>query len=776
VFPYALTIFLSAFLLFQIQPLMGKYLLPWFGGTPAVWTTCMLFFQTVLLLGYGYGHGLAKRWSARNQRWLHLAMLMLVLAWLLACLASWKIPLLPGQPWKPHEADLPTLDVLILLAMSIGLPYLILSATSPLIQFWYNQAFPGRSPYRLYSLSNLGSMLGLLTYPILVEPVFGLSWQARLWTILFFLFAGFSAYCCLKSTRQQKIDSRSSQIPLSATPAAHEAERNDRPGWPRQLYWMLLAALPSLLLLATTNQICQEVAVIPFLWVLPLSLYLLSFVLCFDSEKWHRRNLFQALLLLAVCLSLVALFGGMRIGIFWQILFYSTVSFAAAMVCHAELVRLKPEPRHLTLFYRWVAAGGAMGGVFSAIIAPRIFAGFWELHFGLILVSFLVWILLWRDRSSWVYRHASWPAGVGFVLVGIVAQAIFQKGFNRAPFAAVMQAAGSWLNIGVAAFLCLSVFAAWKGTTRFRFLSSWLSLGLLGFTCLLIAALLLLQIRDTRMGSRRMIRNFYGVLTLLEENAEDPEQHLFRLRHGRITHGLQYQSAEKRHWRTAYFGVQSGFGLAIHALRQQEISTVPSPGLRIGFIGLGVGTMAAYAASGDYLRIYEINPAVVELSTAPQPPFTYFKDCPASKDIVLGDARLSLEQELEQNQKQEFDLFAIDAFNSDSIPVHLLTREAMGIYLQHLKPTGVVAFHITNQYLDLKPVVYGLAAYYHLLKVSISTHGNSLTWNSDWVLLSRDETLLKDPVIWGLSQSHPAASRPNLLWTDDFSNLLYCLK
>jgi hypothetical protein len=357
-----------------------------------------------------------------------------------------------------------------------------------------------------------------------------------------------------------------------------------------------------------------------------------------------------------------------------------------------------------------------------------------------------------------------------------VAQAVFQKGFNRFPFATVLEAAESWLNLGLMAVLGLLLLFAWRGTAHFPFLSRWVSLGLLGLTCLLIAALLLLQIRDTRMGARQVVRNFYGVLTLLEENEEEPEQHLYRLRHGRITHGLQYQSAAKRHWRTAYFGAQSGFGLAVHTLRQQIVSAAPARGLRIGLIGLGVGTMATYATTGDCLRIYEINPAVVAMSKGAHPAFTYYQDCPATKEIVLGDARLSLERELQQNQHQRFDLFAIDAFNSDSIPVHLLTREAMGVYLEHLEPSGVVAFHITNQYLDLKPVVYGLAANYQMMKVTISTHGDSSTWNSDWVLLSRDEKLLRDPLIWGLSQIRPSRSKPTILWTDNFSNLLSCLK
>ncbi len=803
--PYAFTIFLSAFLLFQIQPLIGKYYLPWYGGSPAVWTSCMLFFQSLLLLGYAYGHYLVKRLKMEKQRRLHLAALGLSSTWLIFFALLWNSPLLPDARWKPQPTGVPLIHVLLLLGVSIGLPYLILSATSPLIQCWYGRMMPGRSPYRLYSLSNVGSMLGLITYPVLVEPFLTLPHQALLWTILWGVFAAGSAYCCWQATRRGEVGrsensagsagmeqsegwnahsgARSPSQPDLRCDAEsrvihHEAgtdQREEQPGWSRRLFWMTLAACPSILLIATTNQVCQEVAVIPFLWVLPLSLYLFSFILCFDNEKWYRRDPFMALLALTVGATLVALFGGMRVGIFWQVVIFSSLSFAAAMVCHGELVRLKPSPRHLTLFYLWVALGGALGGVFTAIAAPLIFDGYWEFHFGLLSVCLLALLLLWKDKNSWIHRSFGWPAALSLFWVGIIAQAVFEKEFIHTPFGALFHKAYSTTNLLLAFLLLLLLVAGWALRNRWACLQCWPSIIFSVATLLLIASLLWLQIHDTLLGARRVMRNFYGVLTVLDENADDPENHQLRLRHGRITHGLQYQAADRRRFPTAYFGIQSGIGLAMRVQRQRALSA-GTAGMNIGFVGLGVGTLAAYAQAGDNLRIYELNPAVADLSSGPHPFFTYYADCPARKSIVLGDARLSMEREAAQNALGHFDVFAIDAFSSDSIPAHLLTREAMAVYLWHLNPKGIIAFHITNQYLNLQPVIYGLADYYHLTKATISSRGNMLTWNSDWILLSRDEGFLSDPLIWSASQVRAIKARPNLLWTDNFSNLFYCLK
>jgi len=339
----------------------------------------------------------------------------------------------------------------------------------------------------------------------------------------------------------------------------------------------------------------------------------------------------------------------------------------------------------------------------------------------------------------------------------------------------LIHAAWSRTNLYFALILLLIILSAWRLRSRLKSAQFWVSLFFPSATVLLMALLLALQIRDTRMGSRRMLRNFYGVLTVLDEDANDPQNHALRLRHGRISHGLQYQAADRRKLPTTYFGFQSGIGLAVRTQRQKALSS-GIPELNIGFIGLGVGTMACYARARDSLRIYEVNPAVVDLSSGPHPFFTYYADCLAQKSIVLGDARISMERESARNELQHFDVFAIDAFSSDAIPVHLLTREAMTVYLQHLNPKGIIAFHITNQFLNLRPVIFGLADYYHLTKAAISARGDRLTWGSDWILLSRDESLLRDPLIWSASQLSSAKARSNLLWTDNFSNLVSCLK
>lgn len=771
--PFALAIFLSAFLLFQVQPLIGKYILPWFGGTPAVWTACMLFFQCLLLMGYAYGHFLVKRLAPRRQRRVHLGLMLAALALLLIAGAVWGVPLLPGPGWKPQGSDLPVLHILTLLGLGVGLPYLVLSSTSPLLQYWFNQAHPGREPYRLYALSNIGSMLALVTYPVLVEPFLPLSAQAKFWTAAFVLFVLSCGYCCWRATSQTQPE----KVEAMADPSSGDSgAAGGPPSWGTRFCWLLLASCPSLLLLATTNQICQEVAVIPFLWVLPLSLYLLSFIICFDKASWYRRNIFMALLVVGVLLSLLGLFAGVDVRITWQVAFYSGTLFVAAMVCHGELVRLKPAPQHLTLFFLFVSIGGALGGVSAAIAAPLLFSGFWEFHFGLLTVCCLAWVVLWRDKSSWVYRRAAWPAAACLFLAVLMAQTVFSSEFDGGPFRALWHAAISWQNISCGIVLGVVVLLLSELTLRFSRSYAWSSLGLLFAVLIVVASLLLTQIRDTLLDSRLLIRNFYGVLSILEEDADDAEQHVLRLLHGRITHGLQFQAPEKRHILTTYYGIKSGIGLAFLNQRRQALAHSPATELRIGLVGLGAGTLAAYARRGDYLRVYEINPDVVALSSSVPPVFTYIADSEARKDIVLGDARISMEREAQQKQFQQFDVLAIDAFSSDSIPTHLLTSEAMALYLQHLSPTGIVGFHISNRYLNLKPVIFALADHFDLNAALIISERDDINYGAIWMLLSKSDGMLKNPLIWSASARRTADMGPDNLWTDDFSALWKCLK
>ncbi|MBM4034723.1 MAG: ferrichrome ABC transporter permease, partial [Planctomycetes bacterium] len=389
---YALTIFLSAFLLFQVQPLISKFILPWFGGTPAVWTTAMLFFQVLLLAGYAYAHLVATKLQERTQAIVHIVVLFVAIA---------MLPIIPGDRWKPASGGNPTWQILLLLGVCVGVPYFVLATTSPLMQAWFSRTHPGRSPYRLYALSNVGSLLALLSFPFVFEPWLPLRTQGWLWSVAFALVALLAAYCAIRARTTGESELLGSEIrdPKS------EIRNDDRPGWGRYAMWLILPACGSTMFLAVTNQMCLDVAVVPFFWVLPLSLYLFSFIVCFDNERWYFRPVFWAWLAGGVLLMLWLMHKGVDAdadvagllkaaglsgllkkeapAVAWtQIIGYSLGLFGCCMVCHGELVRLKPSPRHLTAFYLMVSAGGALGGIFVSLLATRLFKTYLEFHIG----------------------------------------------------------------------------------------------------------------------------------------------------------------------------------------------------------------------------------------------------------------------------------------------------------------------------------------------------------------------------------------------------------
>ena len=762
---YALTIFLSAFLLFQIQPLIGKAILPWFGGAPAVWTTCMLFFQLVLLGGYAYAHALVTRLTPRAQRRVHVTLLALALAGLALATFLWKSPILPGAGWKPSDPESPVLRILALLLVSVGLPYFLLATTGPLLQAWFARERPFVSPYRLYALSNAGSLLALLTYPFVFEPKLTLHTQALAWAGGFVLFA---AGCALLAFRF----SRRASVAAADAPSAEVASPEAGPSVRRRLLWLTLAACASVMLLATTNQLCQEVASIPFLWVLPLCLYLLSFILCFESDRIYRRGLFGPALVLGLCAVAYVLNQGFSASLAVQVAAYAFALFAGCMVCHGELVRLKPGPHHLTAFYLMVSAGGALGGVLVGVVAPRVFDGFWEYHAGLFLVGILAVVVLLLDERSWMRAGRPWPALVTMLALTALALKVRESSwfdsaaaYARGAFASRKQAALSAGALLLLAVLLVLTRAVWwrRGRPVFAAACLSISLGLFG-------AALASDIEGFRSGAVSVTRNFYGVLTVEEQNKEFPDLHLLRLRHGHIVHGFQYQSPEKRHLATSYYSDKSGIGLAIHLHPHREL------GLRIGVVGLGVGTIATFGRLGDTVRFYDINPDVVRLSLGPHRVFTYVTDCAGKVDVVQGDARLSLERELAERKPQRFDVLAIDAFSSDSIPVHLLTREAVSVYLAHLaRPDGILAVHISNRYLDLEPVVKSIADDLHLDASLIDVEDGGTFWGSTWILLSPEGDVLQRSGIDESAEELDAGKHVRL-WTDDYSNLFQVLK
>jgi SAM-dependent methyltransferase len=684
----ALTIFLSAFLLFQIEPLIGKIILPWFGGVAAVWTVCLLFFQVVLLLGYLYAHLLTRCFRRRTQGWIHIAVLAASLL---------VLPILPKNSWKPSGPEHPALHILEVLTLAVGLPFFVLSATSPLLQAWWASSKKDEGVYRFYALSNAGSLLGLLTYPTLIEPRLSIMRQGSGWS---FAYAAFAVACGIIAVAQRGESRTPPQETIAGPPA-----------WNTRALWIALPACSSALLLAITNHITQNIAAVPFLWVIPLSLYMLSFILCFGT-RWYHRMLFLRLLGVALGCMAYALSPSLTSLPLWILIsLFCAGLFFSCMFCHGELARLKPDPSQLTSFYFWSSLGSVVGAAFVALLAPQIFSGFYELH----------------------------------------------------------------VTLGACALLAVLVHRADPGSP-FRQPNRQLALRVLyGLAATIIVALFLLA-RDESSSSNHMARNFYGVLRVSDESAPNvvllkgdekspPKDDLRfrRLMNGTITHGLQFLGAARRDQPVSYYGPDSGIGGAFAAL------ALRSP-RRIGVIGLGTGTIAAYAHHADEFTFYEINPLVVQIA---QQDFTFLRDSKAHISFELGDARLTLERQPPQN----LDLLAVDAFSSDSIPVHLLTLEAFELYFRHLKPDGILAVHISNRHLYLEPVVAAAAAKLGKDALLIESPGDRANeiFLARWVLLANRGVLEQFPSLEEAGEPVTSLVRVKL-WTDSYSSLFAVLK
>ncbi len=755
--PFGITIFLSAFLLFWVQLLLGKYILPWFGGAAAVWTTCMLFFQVLLLGGYAYAHFLNSRLRSRVQVFLHCAVVVSSLL-LLGCFAvSWNSPITPGSNWKPHGADHPILQIVTLLSVSVGFPYFVLSTTGPLLQAWYRRAYEGGSPYRLYALSNLGSFLSLLAFPAMFEPRLTLKTQARLWSLAYFAFALSCIYGASRGV------AGSPEKSVSANVGSAECTTGVPPGKGSYLLWVSLSACASILFLATTNQICQDIGIVPLLWIVPLGIYLLSFVICFEHERWYSRRWFHPAFGLAMWAACFVLYDGALGSIFIQIGIYTFVLFIFCMVCNGELARSKPQPCFLTSFYLTVAAGGAIGGIFVALVAPLIFKGFWEYQMGLWMGALLLLAILVRDKQSWLYRS---KFGSPVVVVAVAA---------LLPESAVLtttrtNTTGSHVSALIALALMAYMLSDRRKTdshlVREKAAPIYCGAALL-LTAIVLSGTAFAHARHAIESSR----SFYGVLSVVPLNMDDPARAAYRLMHGRVVHGFQLRAEGDRRTPTAYYSSTSGVGVAI-LQSALEVSRAHR-GLRIGIVGLGTGTIAAYGKQGDLLRFYEINPDVIRIASDPRY-FSFLSDSPARIEVIPGDARLSMERELEQHQQQHFDLLAIDAFSGDAIPVHLLTLEAFEIYLKHLKkPSGILCIHITNTYLDLRPVFFSAAKKLGLRAFLFHSDGDGkISSDSNWILLSQGDSS-PESYMSGHGVADQAAHLPAIRpWTDGYSNLL----
>jgi hypothetical protein len=708
---FAATIFLSAFLLFQVQPLIGRFVLPWFGGSPAVWTTCMLLFQVLLLAGYAYAHFAATRLSRRAQGLTHLALLIVSTA---------MLPIVPSPDWKPTGDESPTLRILLLLATTIGGPYFVLSTTGPLMQSWFAAAHPGRSPFRLYALSNVGSLLALLSYPLVFEPYMRLGTQAGMWTVGYVAFAmlcGWNAVRHVRGSTPVFVEGPSMAVAaLAATGSALNGSVEPRPvsaSTGDRLLWLLLSAAASVLLLATTNQLSQDVAVTPLMWIVPLALYLVSFILTFDAPHWYVRRVFGPLLAVSAAAAWYVLERGTAVPIEMQWTVALLTLFAGCMVCHGELVRIKPQASQLTLFYLFISVGGSLGGVVTALVAPNLFTGYWEYQLGLAACCVLFGVAIIRDRRSA-------PAPGGRMML------------------AVATACG----------------------------------------CVMLCSALGKQVWARDAAEIERERNFYGLLRVIDRNLPELGEHRVMV-HGRIIHGLQFSEEVRRRSPTAYYGPESGIGLAIRlhpgiALRDASRNAgrpggCVAPGLRVGVVGLGAGTIAAYGTPRDHYRFYEINPDVIRSA---REHFSYLADSAAKIEVVCGDARNVMERELAADQPVLFDVLAIDAFNGDAIPMHLLTRECFRTYFSHLADGGLLALHLSNDVLDLAPVVRGLAAEagYEVLAVHSKRDPQRGLNESDWMIVTRNRAFLDDPQVRAAEDHRPSTRRP-LVWTDDFGSI-----
>ena len=797
---FAVAIFTGAFLLFLVQPLIGKYILPWFGGSPGVWTTCLLFFQCVLLAGYAYAHLLTTFLQPRQQAITHLAVVAAALA---------TLPIIPNEELKPVGEGDPILQILLVLSRTIGLPYLALSATGPLMQAWFARAHPGDSPYRLYALSNIGSLLALLAYPVLVETSLSRPAQARWWSVGMVAFAAACAWC---ARRLWSAPNDGKTASAGSDESADEVKIRGR-----AFLWLALPACATAILMATTNKICQDVAVVPFLWVLPLALYLITFIIAFDSPRWYSRAWYGRALILCWAAVIWAMFKGVDVSIAKQLLIYSATLFVTCMVCHGELYQLRPAPRRLTAYFLTISAGGALGGLFVALVAPMLFDSYIEFNLGLFASGLLFALVCLLRKSIWTIGR--WQVAIACVMTWTTAcWALFR-------YAEVSMAAQ--IGLGVAALVVAAAVShflpRWIGSPPKPTIFFQFAVGTVGALASLLAALVLLllthsydqyrlgiwgcavllavicyiwisvgpatrwnlpvwiplvpvigalgwglwsQAKDANEGATASSRNFYGVLAVMEYYTDDPENHYRLLRHGRITHGFQYTDPIHARRQTSYYSGKSGVGMAIRHTREK--------GKRVGVVGLGTGTLATYGRDGDYYRFYDINPQVVHLAGPQGDTFTYLKNSDAKIEVALGDARLSMERE----KPQQFDVLALDAFSSDAIPVHLLTKESFEIYKRHLRADGVIAVHTSNRYLDLEPVVLKLAAHIGMKALIINAHEDTESWvyGSTWILVTNNPAIIDNDEV-KVALTAPSKSGPDVpLWTDDYASIFAILE
>jgi spermidine synthase len=700
---YCAAVLAGAALLFQIQPIVGKLLLPSFGGGAWVWTTCMFFFQFMLLAGYSYAHLLTKLLQPRSQVVAHLSLLALSL---------FSLPVgLAGGDFDATDRN-PGASILLTLLVTIGFSFLMLASTAPLIQRWSSLTGPARSPYSLYALSNAGALLALLSYPFLVEPNMSLKLQSLAWS------AGYGGFVVLQLAASRLVWKGPERWADQCGPAQPAVEGRTCAGRrvADSLFTVVLSACGVVILLSVTSEITQNVAPIPFLWVLPLVVYLLTYIICFSGGRWYDRAVWGSFFVVAACTLVILHFFATSFPIVPVVTTYVLVLFCTCVVCHAELYRLRPAPRRLTGWYLLIAFGGTIGGAFVSIAAPLMFVRYWEALVGAYLIYLALGPVVLRDAYE---RKVS-----GALHRLSAAQARVEQ----------------W---GVRLFA-----AGWV-------------IGMFLFPAVVVSLNTLRVEYDIAS-----IRNFYGVLNIRDMVDDGVARRV--LVDGTTIHGFQLLEETGRKLPTSYYGANTGIAAVMENIVR------PSTGLNVGVVGLGTGTLAAYGKPADQFRFYEINPAVVDVANEH---FSFLADSAAELEIVLGDGRISLERELRQSGSRRYDVLVIDAFNSDAIPVHLLTLEALELYWSHLKSQGVLALHLTNNYLDLVPVAASLGSTLGKEVLYVTTPRDiGVTSTTDWVLIAADSGPFADGATEESQASDLSLPAPERIWTDDYSDLLGALK
>ena len=731
---YAGTLFLSAALMFLVQPMFGRMALPLLGGSPAVWNTQVVFCQSVLLFGYLYAH-VTSRWLGIKRQ----ALVQCFLIFLPLLLFPIGIP--EGQ--IPPEEVNPTFWLLTLLSVTLGLPFFVVATTSPMLQEWFSvTGHPkGRDPYFLYAASNAGSLVGLLGYPLLLEPYFHLQDQSWAWGMGYGFLILLTLTCALTVWRSSRSLTHDQAESLGRDVTELTVGNPGPVTFSRPIRWMLGAFVPSSLMLSVTTYLSTNIAPVPLLWVLPLSIYLLTLILVFARRTLVPHTLMVRIFpMLALPLSIIIILQATQP--IWLMVFIHLISlFVIAMVCHGVVANDRPATTHLTEFYLWVSLGGVVGGVFNAVLAPIFFSTL--LEYPLVLVAGAL-LLAWPEKGQqFPYRwfDAALPAGLGILAVGLILGVETFRWAAHPLSQAVM--------FGVPATICYS-FA----TRPLRF-------GL-GLGALLLASSFYTQGAGSVLYRQR---TFFGIHSILV----DSQQRYHLLSHSGTLHGKQSLDPSRECEPLTYYHTTGPLGQLFETLEDQTAQW------RVAAVGLGAGSIASYRRPGQEWTFYEVDPTVVELARD-SGYFTYLSECSTDIKVVLGDARLSLAKE----PGNQFELLVLDAYNSDSVPIHLITQEALRLYLNKITDHGLLIFHISNQYLDLTPVVANLAQDLGLVcflrnDLSLSEQERQLGKEpSQWAIMARHLEdlggLASDPV-W---QRLEGSGGP--VWTDNYSSIFRVLK